>query len=130
MARTHRLKAGERSDSALREASEPRVLEAALGALSALHWDLAANATVVPFEAFGHSAFARRFSDTAIKLSQTPPPNPKPALPNETLYGLHAAGALGWPRAVIDSSHVRAMKGGPKRARARLTVPGPARSTT
>jgi hypothetical protein len=46
------------------------------------------------------------------------------------LAELHAAGALDWSRAVIDSSHVRAMKGGPKRVRARLTVPGPARSTT
>ena len=46
------------------------------------------------------------------------------------LAELHAAGALDWSRAVIDSSHVRAMNGGPKRARARLTVPGPARSTT
>jgi 2-keto-3-deoxy-L-rhamnonate aldolase RhmA len=46
------------------------------------------------------------------------------------LAELHAAGALDWSRAVIDSSHVRAMKGGPKRDRARLTVPGRARSTT
>ena len=28
----------------------------------------------------------------------------------------HAAGALDWSRAVIDSSHMRAVKGGPKRA--------------
>ncbi len=35
-----------------------------------------------------------------------------------------------WSRAVIDSSHVRALKDGPKRVRARSTVPGPARSTT
>jgi hypothetical protein len=33
-------------------------------------------------------------------------------------------------RAVIDGSHVRAMKGGPERARARSTVPGPAQGTT
>ena len=46
------------------------------------------------------------------------------------LAELNAAGALDWSRAVIDSSHVRALKGGPKRDRARLTVPGPARSTT
>jgi transposase len=46
------------------------------------------------------------------------------------LAELHAAGALDWSRAVIDSSHVRAVKGGPKRGRARLTVPGRARSTT
>ena len=30
------------------------------------------------------------------------------------LAELHAAGALGWSRAVIDGSHVQAMKGGPK----------------
>jgi transposase len=46
------------------------------------------------------------------------------------LAELHAAGALDWSRAVIDSSHVRAVKGGPKRARARSIAPGPARSTT
>lgn len=42
---------------------------------------------------------------------------------------LHAAGALGWSRAVIDGSPVRAMKGGPKPDRARSTVPGQAGST-
>ena len=46
------------------------------------------------------------------------------------LAELNAAGALDWSRAVIDSSHVRALKGGPKPGRARSTVPGPARSTT
>jgi transposase len=46
------------------------------------------------------------------------------------LAELNAAGALDWSKAVIDSSHVRAMKGGPKPARARSTVPGPAPSTT
>jgi transposase len=46
------------------------------------------------------------------------------------LAELNAAGALDWSRAVADSSHVRAMKGGPKPARARSTAPGPARSTT
>ena len=46
------------------------------------------------------------------------------------LAELNAAGALDWSRAVIDSSHVRALKGGPKPARARSIVPGPARSTT
>jgi transposase len=40
------------------------------------------------------------------------------------LAELHAAGALDWSKAVIDSSHVPALKGGPKRARARLTLPG------
>ena len=31
------------------------------------------------------------------------------------LAELHAAGALDWSRAVIDSSHMRAVKGGPRR---------------
>jgi len=46
------------------------------------------------------------------------------------LAELNAAGALDWSRAVIDSSHVRALKGGPKPGRARSTVPGPAPGTT
>ena len=46
------------------------------------------------------------------------------------LAELNAAGALDWSRAVIDSSHVRAMKGGPKPARARSIAPSRARSTT
>ena len=46
------------------------------------------------------------------------------------LAELNAAGALDWSRAVIDSSHVRAVKVGPKPGRARSIVPGPARSTT
>jgi transposase len=46
------------------------------------------------------------------------------------LAELNAAGALDWSRGVIDSSHVRALKGGPKRARARSIVPGPAPGTT
>jgi transposase len=46
------------------------------------------------------------------------------------LAELNAAGALDWSRAVIDSSHVRALKGGPKPGRARSIVPGPAPSTT
>ena len=45
------------------------------------------------------------------------------------LAELHAADRLDWSKAVIDSSHVRALKGGPKPVRARSTVPGPARST-
>jgi transposase len=45
-------------------------------------------------------------------------------LHEQLLAELNAAGALDWSRAVMDSSHVRALKGGPKRARARLTVPG------
>src|SRR3569833_2287019 len=43
---------------------------------------------------------------------------------------LHAADQLDWSKAVVDSSHVRAMKGGPKPARARSTAPGRARNTT
>ena len=46
------------------------------------------------------------------------------------LAELNAAGALDWSRAVIDSSHVRAVKGGPERGRARSAVPGRAPGTT
>lgn len=46
------------------------------------------------------------------------------------LAELHAAGALDWSRAVIDGSHLRAMKGGPKPGRARSTVPELARNIT
>jgi transposase len=46
------------------------------------------------------------------------------------LAELHGAGKLDWSRAVIDSSHVRAARRGPKAARARLTAPARARSTT
>ncbi len=46
------------------------------------------------------------------------------------LTELHAAGQLDWSKAVIDSSHVRALKGGPKPARARSTAPSRARNTT
>lgn len=35
---------------------------------------------------------------------------------------LHAAGALDWSKAMIDGSHVRALKGGQKPGRARSTV--------
>lgn len=45
------------------------------------------------------------------------------------LAELNAAGALDWSRAVIDGSHVRAMKGGPKPDRAPSTVPGQAPGT-
>ena len=45
------------------------------------------------------------------------------------LAELHAAGALDWSRAVTSGSRVRAMKGGPKPARARSIVPGPAPRT-
>ena len=46
------------------------------------------------------------------------------------LAELHQAGRLDWSRAVIDSSHVRAARRGPKAVRARSTAPGRARSTT
>ena len=50
--------------------------------------------------------------------------------PYEALLAeLNGAGALDWSKAVIGSSYVRAMKGGPKRVRARPAVPGRARST-
>ena len=42
----------------------------------------------------------------------------------------HQAGALDRSRAVTGSSHVRAVKGGPKRGRARSTAPGRAPGTT
>src|SRR3954467_4593681 len=49
---------------------------------------------------------------------------------HETLLAeLHAADQLDWSKAVIDSSHVRAMKGGPKPVRARSTAPGRAPNT-
>ncbi len=46
------------------------------------------------------------------------------------LAELQAPGKLDWSRAVIDSSHVRAARRGPKAARARSTAPARARSTT
>jgi transposase len=46
------------------------------------------------------------------------------------LAELHQAGRLDWSRAVIDSSHVRAARRGPKAVRVRSTAPGRARSTT
>jgi len=51
-------------------------------------------------------------------------------LQENLLAELHAAGALDWSRAVIDGSHLRAMKGGPKPDRARSTVPDLARNIT
>jgi transposase len=44
------------------------------------------------------------------------------------LERLRAAGQIEWARAVVDSSHVQAKKGAARRARARLTVDGPAPS--
>lgn len=50
---------------------------------------------------------------------------------HETLLAeLNAAGELDWSRCVVDSSHVRALKGGPQRARRRSTAAGPAPNTT
>ena len=46
------------------------------------------------------------------------------------LAELRAAGEIEWSRAVADSSHVQAKKGAPRRARARLTEPEAAPSTT
>jgi len=46
------------------------------------------------------------------------------------LAELNAAGKLDWSKAVVDGSHVRALKGGPKPVRARSTAPRPARNTT
>ncbi len=46
------------------------------------------------------------------------------------LAKLHAAGMIEWSRAVADSSHVRALKGGAKPGPARPAGPGPAPSTT
>jgi transposase len=46
------------------------------------------------------------------------------------LAELHAAGKLDWSRAVIDSSHVRAARRGPKADRARSTAVDRARNTT
>ena len=46
------------------------------------------------------------------------------------LADLRAAGALDLSRAVIDGSHIRAVKGGPKPVRVRSTARGRARNTT
>ncbi|SFY41554.1 Putative transposase of IS4/5 family [Streptomyces atratus] len=46
------------------------------------------------------------------------------------LAELNAAARLDWSRAVVDSSHVRAVKGGTTRDRVRSTVPDPDRNTT
>ncbi|WP_408630938.1 hypothetical protein [Micromonospora coriariae] len=48
---------------------------------------------------------------------------------HEVLLGkLRAAGQLDMSRPVIDGSHVRALKGGPKPARARSTAASQARN--
>jgi transposase len=45
------------------------------------------------------------------------------------LAELHAADQLDWSKAVVDGSHVRALKGGPKPGRARSTAPNRAPNT-
>lgn len=50
---------------------------------------------------------------------------------HQVLLGeLRQAGKLDWSRAVVDSSHVRAARRGPKAAQARSTAHDPAPSTT
>lgn len=51
-------------------------------------------------------------------------------LHQELLRRLNAAGRIDWASGVIDGSHVRALLGGSRRGPRRLTVPGPAQSTT
>lgn len=46
------------------------------------------------------------------------------------LEKLAAAGKIDWRRSLVDSSSVRALKGGPRRGPARRTGRGPAASTT
>lgn len=46
------------------------------------------------------------------------------------LAELNAAARLDWSRAVVDSSHVRAIKGGARRDRVRSIVAEPDRNTT
>ena len=46
------------------------------------------------------------------------------------LNEFHAADKIDWSRAVVDSSSIRAVKGGPTRVRTPRTAPGRARSTT
>jgi transposase len=45
------------------------------------------------------------------------------------LAELNAADMLDWSKAVIDGSHLRVMKGGPKPHRAQSIAPRPARNT-
>jgi transposase len=46
------------------------------------------------------------------------------------LADLHEANRIDWSRAVVDSSHVRALKGGPIPGRVRSTAAAPVPSTT
>jgi transposase len=52
------------------------------------------------------------------------------ALHGLLLARLQAAGEIDWSRAAVDSSHVRALKGGSRRAPARSTAAAAAPSTT
>ena len=52
------------------------------------------------------------------------------ALHGILLVRLQAAGELDWSRAVVDSSHVRALKGGSRQVRARSIGAAQAQSTT
>lgn len=52
------------------------------------------------------------------------------ALHRALLDRLNADGKIDWSRAVVDSTSVRAVHGGKKRARAPWTAGNPARSTT
>jgi transposase len=51
-------------------------------------------------------------------------------LHGELLIRLNRAGEIDWDRAVIDSSHIRALLGGSAPGHPRLTVPARAASTT
>ena len=46
------------------------------------------------------------------------------------LARLNAAGVIDWSRSAADSSHVRALKGGPRRGPVPSTAPGPGPGTT
>ena len=51
-------------------------------------------------------------------------------LHRELLRRLNAAGKLDWSRGIVDSSQIRALRGGSDRALAGLTAAAPAPSTT
>lgn len=54
----------------------------------------------------------------------------RPQLHEALLAELNAAARLDWSRAVVDSSHVRAIRGGARRDRVRSIVAEPDRNTT
>jgi hypothetical protein len=79
----------------------------------------------------GESHSARYSSRTLETVNHHLKPPRQPSVgPRHLLAELHAAGVLGWSRVVIDGSHLRAMKGGPKPDRARSAVPELARNIT